>query len=96
MSVACHPAVSFSLITIITINMIVTIILVGFHSNMSRCAYACHDNMSMSMLAMMTVLVNVFNWLYTGRPGIDLSQEPPAVRMNDELGGILTYKLKVT
>ena len=29
------------------------------------------------------------------RPGIDLSQEPPAVRMNDELGGILTYKLKV-
>ncbi len=52
--------------------------------------------MSMSMLAMMTVLVNVLNWLYTGRPGIDLSQEPPAVRMNDELGGILTYKLKVT
>ncbi len=31
-----------------------------------------------------------------GRPGIDLSQEPPAVRMNDELGGILTNKLKVT
>lgn len=30
------------------------------------------------------------------RPGIDLSQEPPAVRMNDELGGILTFKLKVT
>lgn len=29
------------------------------------------------------------------RPGIDLSQEPPAVRMNGELGGILTYKLKV-
>ena len=29
------------------------------------------------------------------RPGLDLSQEPPAVRMNDELGGILTYKLKV-
>lgn len=27
------------------------------------------------------------------RPGIDVSQEPPAVRMNDELGGILTYKL---
>lgn len=29
------------------------------------------------------------------RPGIDLSKEPPAVRMNEELGGILTYKLKV-
>ena len=24
-----------------------------------------------------------------------MSQEPPAVRMNDELGGILTFKLKV-
>ena len=34
--------------------------------------------------------------VYECRPGIDLSQEPPAVRMNDELGGILTYKLKVT
>lgn len=28
------------------------------------------------------------------RPGLDLSKQPPAVRMNDELGGILTYKLK--
>ncbi|MEW5307468.1 MAG: hypothetical protein WDW36_009863 [Sanguina aurantia] len=27
------------------------------------------------------------------RPGIDVNVEPPAVRMNDELGGILTYKL---
>jgi len=27
------------------------------------------------------------------RPGIDLSQEPPAVRLNDQLGGILTWKL---
>lgn len=33
--------------------------------------------------------------LWQCRPGIDLSQEPPAVRMNDELGGILTFKLKV-
>jgi hypothetical protein len=49
----------------------------------------------MHMLAMMTVLVSVLQWCCTGRPGIDLSQEPPAVRMNDELGGILTYKLKV-
>jgi nucleoside-diphosphate-sugar epimerase len=29
-----------------------------------------------------------------GRPGIILDEEPPAVRMNDMLGGILTYKLK--
>ena len=27
------------------------------------------------------------------RPGIDVDLEPPAVRMNDMLGGILTYKL---
>ncbi|MBW4574088.1 MAG: CIA30 family protein [Aphanothece sp. CMT-3BRIN-NPC111] len=29
-----------------------------------------------------------------GRPGINLDEEPPAVRMNDQLGGILTWKLK--
>ena len=29
-----------------------------------------------------------------GRPGINLEEEPPAVRMNEMLGGILTYKLK--
>merc|ERR1712070_356310 len=29
-----------------------------------------------------------------GRPGINLDEEPPAVRMNDMLGGILTNKLK--
>ncbi|GMH30480.1 hypothetical protein Nepgr_032323 [Nepenthes gracilis] len=28
------------------------------------------------------------------RPGIDLSKQPPAVRLNKELGFILTYKLK--
>ncbi|GJP59841.1 hypothetical protein CLOP_g15469 [Closterium sp. NIES-67] len=28
------------------------------------------------------------------RPGLDLSRQPPAVRMNDELGGILTWKLR--
>lgn len=28
------------------------------------------------------------------RPGLDLEQEPPAVRMNDMLGGILTNKRK--
>lgn len=27
------------------------------------------------------------------RPGIVLEEEPPAVRMNDMLGGLLTYKL---
>jgi uncharacterized protein YbjT (DUF2867 family) len=29
-----------------------------------------------------------------GRPGINLEEEPPAVRLNDQLGGILTWKLK--
>ncbi|NET88422.1 MAG: NAD(P)H-binding protein [Kamptonema sp. SIO1D9] len=29
-----------------------------------------------------------------GRPDINLEEEPPAVRMNDMLGGILTWKLK--
>jgi hypothetical protein len=29
-----------------------------------------------------------------GRPGIDIEKEPPAVRMNEMLGGILDYKLK--
>ncbi|BAU65807.1 NADH:ubiquinone oxidoreductase complex I intermediate-associated protein 30 [Stanieria sp. NIES-3757] len=28
------------------------------------------------------------------RPGINLAEEPPAVRMNDQLGGILTWKLQ--
>jgi len=28
------------------------------------------------------------------RPGIDVDAEPPAVKLNDDLGGILTYKLK--
>ena len=29
-----------------------------------------------------------------GRPGINLEEEPPSVRMNDQLGGILTWKLR--
>jgi uncharacterized protein YbjT (DUF2867 family) len=29
-----------------------------------------------------------------GRPGINLDEEPPAVRLNDQLGGILTWKLR--
>ncbi|MGA1622154.1 MAG: CIA30 family protein [Synechocystis sp.] len=28
-----------------------------------------------------------------GKPGLNLAEEPPAVRMNDQLGGILTWKL---
>jgi hypothetical protein len=30
------------------------------------------------------------------RPGLDLSKQPPAVRLNKELGFILTNKLKVS
>jgi uncharacterized protein YbjT (DUF2867 family) len=29
-----------------------------------------------------------------GKPGLNLDEEPPAVRMNEQLGGILTWKLK--
>lgn len=29
------------------------------------------------------------------RPGLDVSKQPPAVRLNKELGNILTFKLKV-
>lgn len=29
-----------------------------------------------------------------GKPGINLEEEPPAVRLNDQLGGILTWKLR--
>lgn len=29
-----------------------------------------------------------------GRPGLNLEEEPPAVRMNEQLGGILTWKLR--
>lgn len=29
-----------------------------------------------------------------GKPGLDLDQEPPAVRMSDMLGGLLTWKLR--
>lgn len=29
-----------------------------------------------------------------GKPGLNLEEEPPAVRMNEQLGGILTWKLK--
>lgn len=29
-----------------------------------------------------------------GRPGLNLEAEPPAVRMNEQLGGILTWKLR--
>ncbi|MEB3309602.1 MAG: CIA30 family protein [Snowella sp.] len=29
-----------------------------------------------------------------GRPGLNLEEEPPAVRLNEQLGGILTWKLR--
>ena len=40
------------------------------------------------------VLVSSAGVTRPGRPGINLDDEPPAVRMNDQLGGILTWKLK--
>jgi len=40
------------------------------------------------------ILVSSAGVTRPGRPGIDLEAEPPAVRMNDQLGGILTWKLK--
>jgi uncharacterized protein YbjT (DUF2867 family) len=40
------------------------------------------------------VLVSSAGVTRPGRPGINLDEEPPAVRLNDQLGGILTWKLK--
>ena len=40
------------------------------------------------------VLVSSAGVTRPGRPGINLEEEPPAVRMNDQLGGILTWKLR--
>lgn len=40
------------------------------------------------------VLVSSAGVTRPGRPGIDLDLEPPAVKLNDQLGGILTWKLK--
>ena len=40
------------------------------------------------------VMVSSCGVTRVGRKDLDLEKEPPAVRMNDALGGILTYKLK--
>ncbi len=40
------------------------------------------------------VLISSAGVTRPGRPGINLEEEPPAVRLNDQLGGILTWKLK--
>lgn len=40
------------------------------------------------------ILVSSAGVTRPGRPGINLEEEPPAVRMNEQLGGILTWKLK--
>ncbi|HLO84084.1 MAG TPA: CIA30 family protein [Nostocaceae cyanobacterium] len=40
------------------------------------------------------ILVSAAGVTRPGRPGINLDEEPPAVRLNDQLGGILTWKLK--
>lgn len=40
------------------------------------------------------VLVSSAGVTRPGRPGLNLEEEPPAVRLNDQLGGILTWKLR--
>jgi len=40
------------------------------------------------------VLISSAGVTRPGKPGLDLESEPPAVRLNDQLGGILTWKLK--
>ncbi|MBN3943113.1 CIA30 family protein [Nostoc sp. NMS9] len=40
------------------------------------------------------ILVSSAGVTRPGRPGINLDEEPPAVKLNDQLGGILTWKLK--
>ena len=39
------------------------------------------------------VLVSSAGVTRPNRPGINMDEEPPAVKLNDALGGILTYKL---
>jgi uncharacterized protein YbjT (DUF2867 family) len=40
------------------------------------------------------VMISAAGVTRPGHPGINLEEEPPAVRMNDQLGGILTWKLR--
>ncbi len=40
------------------------------------------------------VLISSAGVTRPNRPGINLAEEPPAVRMNEQLGGILTWKLR--
>jgi uncharacterized protein YbjT (DUF2867 family) len=40
------------------------------------------------------ILVSSAGVTRPGKPGLNLEEEPPAVRLNDQLGGILTWKLK--
>lgn len=40
------------------------------------------------------VLVSSAGVTRWNRPGVDVEKEPPAVKLNDELGGLLTFKLK--
>ncbi|WP_138498230.1 CIA30 family protein [Nostoc sp. PA-18-2419] len=40
------------------------------------------------------ILVSSAGVTRPGRPGINLDEEPPAVKLNEQLGGILTWKLK--
>lgn len=40
------------------------------------------------------VLISSAGVTRPGRPGLNLAEEPPAVRLNDQLGGILTWKLR--
>lgn len=40
------------------------------------------------------ILVSSAGVTRPGRPGLNLEEEPPAVRLNDQLGGILTWKLR--
>eukprot|EP00898_Chlorokybus_atmophyticus_P008474 jgi/Chlat1/8628/Chrsp86S00660 len=55
-----------------------------------------------SNIVCMQLMLSKFEWVHVssagvtrpGKPGVDPEKEPPAVRMNEALGGILTYKLK--
>lgn len=40
------------------------------------------------------VMVSCAGVTRPGRPGLNLDEEPPVVRLNDQLGGILTWKLR--
>lgn len=59
------------------------------------CKHVLHQALSYDFFDFRLVHVGSAGVTRPERPGLDLSRQPPAVRLNKDLGFILTYKLKV-